>query len=162
MHEIFTMSEITIKCPSCRCDLRLTESLAAPLIETTRKKYEAIIALKENEVLKKEAELNAQKDKLDIEKKEIQKEVQKRVTSEIERVKGEEFEKAKLAVAFDLQSKSEELATLKQVLEKNNQKLMDAQKAQAEFARKERELEDRKSTRLNSSHVSESRMPSSA
>ena len=75
MHEIFTMSEITIKCPSCRCDLRLTESLAAPLIETTRKKYEAIIALKESEVLKKEAELITQKDKLDLEKKEIQKEI---------------------------------------------------------------------------------------
>ena len=30
------MSEPTIVCPSCKTEIKLTESLAAPLIESTR------------------------------------------------------------------------------------------------------------------------------
>lgn len=144
IREMILMTEITIKCPSCRSAMKLTESLAAPLIENTRKKYEEIISLKDLEVSKKEAEINAQKNQLDVEKKTLDKEILRRVSSEVERVKIEETEKARHAVAHDLAAKSEELATLKQLLDKNNLKLLEAQKAQAEFYRKERELEDAK------------------
>ncbi len=32
--------EPTVICPSCQTEIKLTESLAAPLIEATRKQYE--------------------------------------------------------------------------------------------------------------------------
>jgi len=34
------MMEPTIICPKCKSEIKLTESLAAPLIEATRKQYE--------------------------------------------------------------------------------------------------------------------------
>ena len=34
------MTEPTIICPNCKTELKLTESLAAPLIEATRTQYE--------------------------------------------------------------------------------------------------------------------------
>lgn len=34
------MTEPTIICPSCKTEIKLTESLAAPLIESTRRQYE--------------------------------------------------------------------------------------------------------------------------
>jgi hypothetical protein len=50
-----TMSEPTLTCPTCRTEIKLTESLAAPLIEDTRRRYEDQLARKEAEVAGREA-----------------------------------------------------------------------------------------------------------
>jgi len=34
------MTAPTIICPNCKTEIKLTESLAAPLVESTRKQYE--------------------------------------------------------------------------------------------------------------------------
>jgi len=34
------MTEPTVLCPKCKKEIKLTESLAAPLIESTRREYE--------------------------------------------------------------------------------------------------------------------------
>lgn len=39
-----TMPEPTIICPKCKTEIKLTESLAAPLIETTRREFEQRLA----------------------------------------------------------------------------------------------------------------------
>ena len=44
------MNKPTIICPNCRTEIKLTESLAAPLIEATRQGYEQKIAQKEADV----------------------------------------------------------------------------------------------------------------
>ena len=49
------MSEPTIICPSCKTEIKLTESLAAPLIASTRLEYEKRIAQKDADVAKREA-----------------------------------------------------------------------------------------------------------
>ena len=41
------MTEPTIICPNCKIEIKLNESLAAPLIEATRKQYEQQLAQKE-------------------------------------------------------------------------------------------------------------------
>jgi hypothetical protein len=38
------MTEPTLTCPTCRTEIKLTESLAAPLIEVTRRRYEDQLA----------------------------------------------------------------------------------------------------------------------
>lgn len=40
------MSEPTIICPKCKNEIKLTESLAAPLIESTKRDYEARLVQK--------------------------------------------------------------------------------------------------------------------
>jgi hypothetical protein len=44
------MTDPTPTCPSCRTEIKLTESLAAPLIADTRKRHETQLAQKEAEV----------------------------------------------------------------------------------------------------------------
>jgi len=44
------MTEPTIICPNCKTEIKLTESLAAPLIETTRKQFEQQLADKDRDV----------------------------------------------------------------------------------------------------------------
>ncbi len=41
------MTEPTIICPNCKTEIKLTESLAAPLIESTRKQFEQQLAQKD-------------------------------------------------------------------------------------------------------------------
>jgi hypothetical protein len=53
-------NEPVIICPNCKTEIRLTESLAAPLIEATRQQYEQKIAQKEAEVANREAALREQ------------------------------------------------------------------------------------------------------
>jgi hypothetical protein len=48
------MTEPTLTCPSCRTEIKLTESLAAPLIADTRRWYETQLAQKEAEVATRE------------------------------------------------------------------------------------------------------------
>lgn len=47
------MTEPTITCPSCKTEIKLTESLAAPLLESTRKQYEQQIAEKDEAIGKR-------------------------------------------------------------------------------------------------------------
>ena len=54
------MIEPIIICPNCSAEIKLTESLAAPLIEATRKEYEAKIAQKEQNVSRRETTLKIQ------------------------------------------------------------------------------------------------------
>ena len=54
------MNEPIIICPNCKTEIKLTESLAAPLIEATRQGYEQKIAQKEADVANREAAIRDQ------------------------------------------------------------------------------------------------------
>ena len=56
------MIDPTITCPHCKSEIKLTESLAAPLLESTRLQYEQQIAQKEDAVAKREAAIRAEQD----------------------------------------------------------------------------------------------------
>ena len=88
------MTEPTIICPSCKSEIKLTESLAAPLIEATRRQYEQKIAQKEAEVTKREAALSEQKAAVERAKETIDEQVEAKVKSERERIAAAEAKKA--------------------------------------------------------------------
>ena len=48
------MAEPTIICPKCKNEIKLTESLAAPLIESTRADFEKRLAQKDLDVAARE------------------------------------------------------------------------------------------------------------
>ena len=101
-------SDPTITCPHCKAEVRLTESLAAPLVEATRAQFEA------------------------------------KLQSERAAIAKAEQEKARLALAADIDRQAKDLADLQGVLAERDAKLAEAQKAQAEAIRKQRELDDAK------------------
>ena len=136
------MSEPTITCPNCRTDIKLTESLAQPLIEATRARYEKALSAKDAEVAKRETALRAMKDALEKDKAALQAEIADRVSAERVKIAAEEAEKARRLSAADLSEKTKQLAELQEVLRERETKLADAQKAQAELIRKQRELDD--------------------
>ena len=50
-------TEPIITCPKCKAEIKLNESLAAPLIEATRKEYEQQLAQKDTDFAKREEAL---------------------------------------------------------------------------------------------------------
>jgi hypothetical protein len=58
------MTEPTLTCPTCRTEIKLTESLAPPLIADTRRRYETQLAQKEDEVAVREAAVREQQEQL--------------------------------------------------------------------------------------------------
>jgi hypothetical protein len=136
------MAEPTITCPKCSTEIKLTESLAAPLIADTRRRYEQALTQKDAEIARRETEIRSRQAALEKEKAAIGEQVAERVAAERARIAAEETKKAKLLAAADLDQKTKQLADLQDVLRERDAKLAEAQKAQAELIRKQRELDD--------------------
>jgi hypothetical protein len=136
------MTELTITCPSCTTEIKLTESLAAPLIQATRQEYEAKIADKERDVAAREAALRDQQTAIEEAKKSINEQVAQKLKAERLAIAADEAKKAKRAAACELEAKDNEVAELQEVLAQRNAKLEEAQKAQADLIRKQRELDN--------------------
>jgi hypothetical protein len=131
-----------IICPTCQTGIRLTESLAAPLIAQTRRQYEEKLARRELEFARRETLLQQQQSDLAKARQSIDDEVSMRLKAERSRIATEETAKARLAFEGDLQQKDKDLSDLKGLLEERNAKLTEARQAQAELLRKQRELDD--------------------
>ena len=140
------MSEPTITCPNCKQEIKLTESLAAPLVEATRNRFEQLLSQKDMDVVRRENEIDVAKEKLANAKKSLDDEVSVKVEDQLikerTRIIDEETKKAKKAVSSDLAQKEKDLAELQTVIEINQEKLAEAQSAQANIIKKERELDD--------------------
>lgn len=140
------MTEPTIICPNCKTEIRLTESLAAPLIAATKQQFELKLSQKDAEIAQREQSVR-DKEKLVTEarravEQQVADQVAEQLKAERTRVIAEESKKAKLASAAELENKARELAELQEVLRGRDEKLAEAQKAQAELIRKQRELDD--------------------
>jgi len=133
-----------IVCPNCRTEIKLTESLAAPLIAASRKQFEAQLAAKEADFGRREARLRQTQDDLAKARETLDEQVAIKLNAERAAIAETEARKARLALADDLGQRDRQLADLQQLLAANNAKLAEAQQAQTDMLRKQRELEDAK------------------
>ena len=138
------MTEPMITCPKCQTEIKLTESLAAPIVESARREYEQRLAQKDADIAKRETSLSKREKELAQAKDTIDDQVTEKLRQERAKIIAEESRKAKLALATDLEQKTKEITDLQEVLKQQDAKLAEAQKAQAEFIRKQRELDDAK------------------
>lgn len=142
------MTEPIVTCPKCGTEIKLTESLAAPLIANTRKHYEQLMLQKDKDIIDREKCIRDKEKSLADEKTTIDEKIARNVSErlKLERTKiaAEESKKAKLAAASELEQITKELNDMQEALKQNNSKLAEAQKAQVELIRKQRELDDAK------------------
>ena len=142
------MTEPTITCPNCKTEIRLTESLAAPLIAATRKQFEEQLSQKDAEVAKREEGIREKEKQIIEAKRNLDEQVADQVAAQLKAERAqvivEESKKAKLAGAAELDAKVRELSEMQEILKVRDEKLAEAQKAQAELIKKQRELDDAK------------------
>jgi hypothetical protein len=138
------MAEPTIICPKCKNEIKLTESLAAPLIESTRRDYEKRLAQKDVDLASRETSLKEREQALEKSKETVDAQVAEKLQSERAKIAADEARKAKLALSNDIEQKTKEVADLQEILKQKDEKLTEAQKAQADLLKKQRELDDAK------------------
>jgi hypothetical protein len=136
------MAEPTVVCPQCKTEIKLTESLAAPLLETVRRDYEQRLSQKDADISKREKLLNERAESVEKAKQNLDQQLEQKLQLERVRIVAEEAKKAKLALGNDLDQKAKEINTLQEILKQRDEKLAEAQKAHAELIRKEREVDD--------------------
>ncbi|ABE64547.1 conserved hypothetical protein [Nitrobacter hamburgensis X14] len=136
--------EPTLHCPNCNHQIRLTESLAAPILAETRQRFQEQLANKDAEVARKTEALQQEREQLQKDRELIEDQVARRLAAERSQLVAVEAKKARDAAATELQARTAEAAELRQLLEANNAKLAEAQQVQAELIRKQRALDEEK------------------
>ncbi len=138
------MIDPTITCPSCKSEIKLTESLAAPLLEQTKTQFEQRLAEKDAEMSRRESTVRDQQAAIAKDKETLDEQIAEKLKVERTAIAAEEARKAKMLLGSDLEEKSIALLELQEVLKQRDQKLAAAQQAQADLIRKQRELDDAK------------------
>jgi hypothetical protein len=127
------MPEPTIICPKCKTEIPLTESLAAPLLEVTRKQYERKLSQKDKEIEQREEILRDKEKKIAEARRRLGQQVAEQVNEQLKaervRITAEEGKKARLAGASEVEAKIRELEGLKEVLVEKNRELAEARKS---------------------------------
>jgi hypothetical protein len=138
------MDDPTIICPNCKTEIKLTESLAAPLIEATREQFEQKLQEKDLLIRAQEASVAAEKKQLQDDRQQLDSIVAQRVNDAREQIAADEARKAEQLAHDAVAQRDKELGELRVVLEQKESKLAEAQKSQLELLRKQRELDDAK------------------
>lgn len=136
------MSEPTVVCPQCKSQIKLTESLAAPLLESVRREYEQRLTQKEADVSRREELLREREESIQREKQSLDDQIAAKLRQERAKIAAEEQQKAKLVLGNALEQKLKEISDLQDILKERDAKLAEAQKAQAEVLRQQRDLDD--------------------
>lgn len=138
------MTELMITCPKCKAEIKLTESLAAPFIESIRRDYEQRLTQKDVDIAKRETSLSEREEAVSKAQQTINDQVTEKLRLERGKIATEEAKKAKLALQTDIDQKTRELVDLQEIIRQRDIKLAEAQKAQVDLLRKQRELDDAK------------------
>lgn len=136
------MTDPTITCPQCKTDIKLTESLAAPLLAATRKQFEKKLTEKEDEFHKREKKLHDQQAELAVKEQGIQDQVTALLKQERAAIMKDEAKKAKELLRSEMDEQKRQVTDLQEVLKERDSKLEAAAKAQAELVKMKRGLED--------------------
>jgi hypothetical protein len=151
------MSDVKIECPHCHKFFKLNETLAAPLVEETRRKFQREFEEKEEEFEERRIAFDVEQKATEKSRKAIERErealakqqehmdeqVAERVEEQRAAIAKEEAKKAKLKFDEKLAERDEEKAELEEQIKEKETKLAEARKQEAEFRRKERELDDK-------------------
>ncbi len=117
------MIEPVIECPHCHKEIKLTESLAAPLVEATRLEFEQKLAEKDSEVARRETELRAGEQSVATARQQIDAQIEEGIRRERQTIAAEEANKARRLVSDELEGKARELADLEAVVKAKDAKL---------------------------------------
>jgi hypothetical protein len=138
------MADQIITCPNCKTEIKLNEQLAGPLIKAIKKEYERKLQQKDSEITEREEEVRRQLKTIEKSKRSIDEQIEARTKTLRLEISTEEAAKARRVLKNELEQSFKEVSELKALVDHRDRKLAEAQKAQAELIRKQRELDDAK------------------
>jgi hypothetical protein len=134
----------TIVCPKCQAEIRLTDSLSAPILEEARKSFAAELTNKDAQLERLKRENQDQTQAFQRREKELDAEMEKRLNAARLEIAQAEAKKAQYAFDVQLKSQKDQIRELEGVVAERNDTLAKARAAEVELRRKERRLEQAK------------------
>ncbi|MCO6439378.1 MAG: DUF2130 domain-containing protein [Phycisphaerae bacterium] len=138
------MTEPTILCPNCKTEIKLTESLAAPLLESTRRDYEQRLTQKESEVSKRETAVRKQQAAIAKAQESIDEQVAAQLKVERAGISAAEAKKAREALADEIEMARQDKAATEALLKDRDTKLAEARKNELELRQDRQRLQEEK------------------
>ncbi len=130
------MSDLNIQCPNCGAEIKLTESLAQPLVQKMREDFqrshskdrEAANRLEaaNAKIAEREALLRTQREKLEAEKASMDEQVRRLAEEQRKKIAQEEARRAQEGAAGELEAKDRELHDVQELLKIRDAKLAEA------------------------------------
>jgi len=133
-----------IHCPNCGTEIKLTESLAGPLIEETRKQYEARLITQQQKFDAREFSIRSKEQELEYEKASLNTKIEELVKVERKKILDDEKRKAASLASAEIEAKTNEISELQELVKQRTEKLAEAQAVQVNLLKKERLLDDAK------------------
>ena len=138
------MNEPTIVCPKCSTEIKLTETLAAPMVAAVEEKYKKQLKDVVSRVEDDKAALRVEQDELATKHKQLDAQVQEKMEAQRSTIAAEERKKAEAHAAKELDDAVEKIAEARTELIANEEKLAEAQKEQANLLRNQRDRDEEK------------------
>jgi len=129
----------TVTCPNCGDAIPVSEALGHEMKEKVRGELKKKIEEQNNKIALEREELRKKEGELTLAKGELDKQVQKQVDAQREKIEQEAKVLAQKAVAVEIKDTQEQL-------KENKKKLEEAQQLELTMRRRERELEEEKKT----------------
>ena len=143
--------EPELTCPKCGTVIKLTESLAAPLVAATEAKYKDLLAKQEAEITKRDAELAEREQAIQEQEGAIADKIKAGIEAKQAELVAEAKRSAEISFKQQLASKDREKSDLQAIIDEKDQKLTEAQEAQKIALKLQRELEEAK--QIGRAHV---------
>ena len=137
------MTDPRITCPHCHTEIKLTESLAAPLIAETRASYEQKLKSQQDELAAREQEVLKRQTEVAHAQANVETMLAERLQTERQSLIEQGKKLASSTHEFDMAQQAEQLKLVQATLKEREDKLAEAQKQQAEFMQKSRALDDK-------------------
>ena len=138
------MNEPTINCPHCQREIKLTESLAAPVLAAAKRELEQRLAQKEQEFGNRESRLQQQEAALKQAAETQEALVAEKLKAERAKIGAEEARKARQTLSTEMEERDKAIGELRELVKTRETKLAEAQKVQSDLLKKERALDDAK------------------
>ncbi len=145
------MSEPTIVCPSCKSEIKLTESLAAPLIAATRREFERRMSEKTAEFATREAAFRQQQEAIRRQEAAIAKaresldeQVAAKLKDERAGIAAVEAKRAREALADEICRAQQDKAATEALLKERDVKLAEARKNELDLRQQRQKLQEEK------------------
>lgn len=136
------MNEPSITCPQCKSEVKLTESLAAPLVKQTEERYRRMLEEQQKKVDGERDTLRAEAETLQKAKDDLDATLRQRMAQERRTIADEEQKKARASLQADLDAAKQEKEVVQTELAENRKKLADARTLELQLRQERQSLKE--------------------
>ena len=136
------MNEPSITCPQCKSEIKLTESLAAPLVKQTEERYRRMLEEQQKKVDGERDKLRAEAETLQKAKDDLDATLRQRMAQERRTIADEEQKKARASLQADLDAAKQEKEVVQTELAENRKKLADARTLELQLRQERQSLKE--------------------